>query len=302
MRELAEAFERQASAWADVVKAGRTHLQDAVPLTLGQELSGYAGVVRHGIVRVEQTRSHLAELAVGGTAVGTGLNAHPDFAARVVTELRRLTGQLFRRAENPFEAMQNRDACVELSAALKVVAVGLLKIANDLRLLASGPRTGLNEIELPATQPGSSIMPGKVNPVIPEAVTMVAAQVIGNDAVMTVAGLNGNLELNVMMPVMAYDLLQSVELIGNACALLARRCVSGLRANRDVCRAYAERSAALVTALAPIIGYDRSAELFKKALAEDKPLRQVLLEADVLPPKKLEAILDLAKLTRGGRA
>lgn len=301
MRRLADAFERKAREFADVVKAARTHLQDAVPITLGQEFSGYASVIRHGIARIEHTRAHLAELAIGGTAVGTGLNAPPEFAARVVAELRTLTRQMFRRADNPFEALQNRDAAVELSGALKVVAVGLMKIANDLRLLNSGPRTGLNEITLPETQPGSSIMPGKVNPVIPEAVNMVAAQVIGNDAAIAVAALNGSLDLNVMMPVIAYDLLESIEIVGNACAVLAERCVEGITANRERARHYAERSAALVTALAPVIGYDAAAEIFKDSLARDVPIRQAILDAGVVPADKLDEILDLAKLTRGGR-
>ena len=302
LRRLADALERKSREFADVVKAGRTHLQDAVPITLGQEFSGYASVISHGIARVEHTRAHLSELPIGATAVGTGLNAPPDFAPRVVTELRTLTHQMFRRAENPFEALQNRDAAVELSGALKVVAVGLMKIANDLRLLNSGPRTGLNEITLPATQPGSSIMPGKVNPVIPEAVNMVAAQVIGHDAAIAIAALNGNLELNVMMPVIAYDVLESIEILGNACTALADRCVHGITANRERCRAYAERSAAVVTALAPVIGYDAAAKIFQDSLARDLPIRQAILEAGLVPPDTLDELLDLLKLTRGGRA
>ena len=301
LRGLAAAFDQKATEFADVIKAARTHLQDAVPITLGQEFSGYASVVRHGIARIEQTRVHLAELAIGGTAVGTGLNAPPDFGARVVTELRVLTRQMFRRADNPFEAMQNRDGAAELSGALKVVAVGLLKIANDLRLLSSGPRTGLDEIALPATQPGSSIMPGKVNPVIPEAVTMVAAQVIGHDAAITVGDLNGSLDLNVMMPVIAYDLLASIEILANACTVFARKCVVGITANRDRCRSYAERSAALVTVLAPVIGYDAAAKIFKDSLAREVPIRQAIIDAGIAPDK-VDALLDLSKLTRGGRA
>jgi fumarate hydratase class II len=302
LRALAGALAAQATQQAAVVKAVRTHLQDAVPITLGQELSGYASVIRHGIARIESTRAHLAELPIGGTAAGTGLNAHPDFAPRVIAELRAATGQLFRRAENLFEAMQNRDGVLELSAALKVVAVGLLKIANDLRLLASGPHTGLNEIELPAVQPGSSIMPGKVNPVIPEAVTMVAVQVIGNDATLTAAAMNGNLDLNVMMPVMAYNVLESIELIGTASRVFAEKCVAGIRANVDVCRDYAERSAALVTALAPVIGYDRAAALYKQALSEGKSIREVIIASGAMTPEQLDTVLDLERLTRGGRA
>ncbi len=302
MRRLADAFQAKATEFADVVKAGRTHLQDAVPVTLGQEFSGYASVVRHGVARLENSRSHLSELPIGGTALGTGLNAHPEFAARMVTELRTLTGNLFRRADNPFEAMQNRDACVELSGMLKTIAVGLLKIANDLRLLTSGPRTGFNEIELPATQPGSSIMPGQVNPVIAEAVNMVAAQIIGNDAAVTIGGLNGNLDLNVMMPVIAHNLLESLELLGSAATVLADKCVKGIVANVEQCRAYGERTASLVTAVAPVVGYDAAAKIFKKALAEDKPMRQAILEEGLVPKERLDEILDLKKLTQGGRA
>ena len=302
MRQLADAFHAKANEFAEVVKAGRTHLQDAVPVTLGQEFSGYASVIRHGVARLEATRSHLSELAIGGTALGTGLNAHPAFAARVITELRTLTGHLFRRAENAFEAMQNRDACVELSGALKTVAVGLLKIANDLRLLTSGPRTGLNEIELPATQPGSSIMPGKVNPVIPEAVNMVAAHIIGNDAAICVGGMNGNLDLNVMMPVIAHNLLESLELLGSAAKVFAEKCVGGITANVVQCLDYAERTASLVTAVAPILGYDVAAKIFKKALAENKPMRQAILEEGLIPKERLDEILHLKKLTEGGRA
>jgi fumarate hydratase, class II len=301
MRQLAAAFERKADEVADVVKAARTHLQDAVPITLGQEFSGYASVVRHGIARVEHTRAHLSELAIGGTAVGTGLNAPPEFAPRVIAELRALTHQMFRRADNPFEAMQNRDAALELSGALRTVAVGLLKIANDLRLLNSGPRTGLNEILLPETQPGSSIMPGKVNPVIPEAVNMVAAQVIGYDAAIAIAALNGNLDLNVMMPVIAFDLLESIEILGNACTVLAEKCVRGIAANRDRCREHAERSATVVTALAPVIGYDAAARIFRDSLERDVPIRQAIFEANVVEPERLDDLLDLLKLTRGGR-
>jgi fumarate hydratase class II len=301
LRTLAAAFAAKATEFATVVKAARTHLQDAVPITLGQEFSGYASVMQHGIIRIENTRGHLAEVPIGGTAAGTGLNAPPELAPRIIAELRSLTGQLFRRAENPFEAMQNRDALLELSAALKVVAVGLLKIANDLRLLASGPHTGLNEIELPAVQPGSSIMPGKVNPVIPEAVTMVAVHVIGNDAAITAAGMNGTLDLNVMMPVMAHDLLDSTALVGNASRLLADKCVAGIRTNVDVCRAYAERTAALVTAIAPVVGYDRAAALHKQAAKENKPIREVILAAGVLTPAQVDEVLDLERMTRGGR-
>lgn len=301
MRELAQAFEQKASEFAQVVKAGRTHLQDAVPLTLGQEFSGYASVVQHGVTRLENARAHLAELAIGGTAVGTGLNAHSEFGPRVVTELRRLTGLMFTRAKNPFEALQQRDALVEVSAAVRTVAVGLMKICNDLRLLSSGPRAGLGEIELPATQPGSSIMPGKVNPVIPEAVNMVCARLLGNDTTITVAGLNGNLELNTMMPIVAHAALESLELLANGARLLAVKCVRDIRADATRCRHYAEQSLATLTAIAPRIGYDEAARLYRIALERNLSVREVLLAQSKLSPAEVEELLDLERMTRGGR-
>ncbi len=300
LTELADAFACKAEEFARVTKAARTHLQDAVPITLGQEMSGYASVVRHALRRMETARAHLAEVPLGGTAAGTGINAHPQFADVALGEISRMTGFTLMRAENVFEAMQNRDACVEASGMLKTVAVGLLKITNDLRLLASGPRTGLAEIELPAVQPGSSIMPGKVNPVIPEAVNMVAAKVIGNDATVAVCGLNGNLDLNVMMPVLAYCLLESISITANAARTLAERCVRGIRANEARCRAYAERSVALITALAPRIGYDRAAAVAKRALAEDRPVREIVVEEGLLSAKELDEVLNLDRLTAGG--
>jgi fumarate hydratase class II len=302
LHALAASLERKVAEFADVVKAARTHLQDAVPITLGQELSGYASVVRHGITRIEQARHHLRELALGGTAAGTGLNAHPEFADRAITELARLTGLELRRADNAFEAMQNRDAAVELSGACKTVAVGLMKLANDLRLLSSGPLTGLAEISLPELQPGSSIMPGKINPVIPEAVAMVAAQVIGYDAAITVAGLSGNLDLNTMMPIIGYDLLESVDLLANASRALAQRCIDGLRVDSERCRRYAERSPQVATALAPIIGYDAAAAVVKRALEQGVSVRDALRDSKLVAPDQLDAALDLLALTRGGRA
>ncbi len=302
LRTLAEAFEEKAEEFRDVVKAGRTHLQDAVPVTLGQEFSGYASVIRHGLQRVEACRPHLEELPLGGTALGTGLNAHPRFAPHAITELNRATGLRFRRAENAFEAMQNRDAAVETSGALRTIAVGLMKIANDLRLMTSGPRTGLNEIELPATQPGSSIMPGKVNPVIAEAVNMVAAQVIGYDAAIAIAGMNGNLDLNVMMPVIAHDLLEAIDLLAAVARVFAEKCVRGIRANVERCREYGEHTASLVTAIAPVVGYDVAAKIFKKAVQKNVSIRQAILSEKLLPADKVDEILDLKKLTQGGRA
>ena len=302
LEELAAAFEDRAAAFADVVKAGRTHLQDAVPMTLGQEFGGYASVVRHGIARVRATLAHLAELPIGGTALGTGINAPPGFGERVTAELARRTGLRFVPAPDRFEAMQNRDAAVETSGALRTLAVGLMKIANDLRLLTSGARTGLNEIELPATQPGSSIMPGKVNPVIPEAVNQVAALVIGHDATIAIAGMNGNLDLNVMMPVIAHALLESIAITAAAVRVFTAKCVRGIRANVERCRQYAELTGQLVTAIAPVVGYDRAAEIYKKAVARDLPIRQVLADDGVLPPAEIDRLLDLHALARGGRA
>ncbi len=302
LNELALAFEGKATEFAEVVKSGRTHLQDAVPVTLGQEFSGYASVVRHGIRRVESCRAHVAELPLGGTALGTGINADPRFAPHAIQELNRLTGLQFRRAENAFESMQNRDAAVELSGALRTIAVGLMKIGNDLRLLTSGSRTGLNEIELPATQPGSSIMPGKVNPVIAEAINMVAAQIIGYDAAIAVAAMNGNLDLNVMMPVIAHDLLEAIELTASGAHVFAEKCVRGIKANVERCREYAELTGQLVTAVAPVIGYDKAAAVYKKAVARNSSIRQVILDEKLMEPAKLDEILDLRKLTRGGRA
>jgi fumarate hydratase class II len=301
LHTLSQELATKAVEFAGVVKAARTHLQDAVPVTLGQEFSGYASVMKHGVRRVEAVREHLAELPLGGTAVGTGLNAHPQFAQLAIAELNTRTGLGFRAAENTFEAMQNRDACVETSAALKTVAIGLMKMANDLRLLASGPRTGLAEIHLPELQPGSSIMPGKVNPVIPEAVTMVAAQVIGNDLTISVGALNGALDLNVMMPVIAYNLLQSIEIEATAVRLFAERCVQGITADVEKCRRYAESSAALITAIAPTIGYENAANIFKRVLREEKSIRQVISEERLLSTEQLDRLLNLPALAAGGQ-
>ena len=302
LEELAAAFEDRAAAFADVVKAARTHLQDAVPITLGQEFSGYASVVRHGIARVRATLVHLAELPIGGTAAGTGINAPPGFGEKVAAELARITGLPLIVAPNLFEAMANKDAALETSGALRTLAVGLMKIANDLRLLASGDRTGLAEIELPAIQPGSSIMPGKVNPVIPEAVNQVAALVIGHDATVAVADMNGNLDLNVMMPVIAHALLESIAIMAAAAHAFAQKCVRGIKANVERCRQYAELTGQLVTAIAPVVGYDRAAELFKKAAARGVGIRQILEDERVLSKEEIDRLLDLQKLAHGGRA
>jgi fumarate hydratase, class II len=278
---LADALEGKAREFDDVVKSGRTHLMDAVPVTLGQEFAGYAAQVRQGISRVELTLRHVGQIPLGGTAVGTGLNTHPEFAARVRARLAEETGLTALAPADPFESQGARDALVEASGALKVVAVSLTKIANDLRLMGSGPRAGLAEIRLPELQKGSSIMPGKVNPVIPEVVTQVAAQVIGNDAAITVGGLQGHLELNVFVPLIARNLLQSIRLLASASRLLAQKCVEGIEANREVCERYAELTLSAATALNPHVGYDKASEMVKEAVASGRSLREVAREAGV---------------------
>lgn len=300
MKKLASALEKKSEEFADVVKPGRTHLQDAIPITLGQEFSGYTSMIAHGVERIEKARSSLLELPIGGTAIGTGLNAHPDFGGLVTHRINEITRLEFRPSKNKFEALQNRDAAVEVSAALRSVAVSLMKISNDLRLLSSGPRTGFGEIELPAIQPGSSIMPGKVNPVVPEAVNMVSAQVIGNDLAITIAGQSGTLELNTMMPLIAFSLLQSIQIETNATRLLAEKCILGITANRSRCQELAEKSYALATAIAPSIGYDRAAQLVKKAREENRTIREVMIEEGI-PSEKVDRILNLKKMTTGGR-
>ncbi len=278
---LASSLEAKAREFDDVVKSGRTHLMDAVPVTLGQEFSGYAAQVRQGVARVQDALPRLGQIPLGGTATGTGLNTHPEFAARVRKLLKEETGLEISPPADPFEAQAARDALVETSGALKTVAVSLTKIANDLRLMGSGPRAGLAEIFLPELQKGSSIMPGKVNPVIPEVVTQVAAQVIGNDAAITVGGLQGHFELNVFVPVMARNLLQSIELLASAARLFAEKCVDGIEANREACERYAELTLSAATALNPYIGYDKATEIVKEAAASGRSLREVAREAGV---------------------
>jgi fumarate hydratase class II len=297
---LAASLEAKAAELDDVVKIGRTHLQDAVPVRLGQELSGYARQVRLGIERVRAAKPRLAELALGGTAVGTGLNAPPGFADRVIEGLARRSGHPFVPAANRFEALAAKDAAVEMSGMLKTVAASLTKIANDLRWLASGPRCGIGELALPSLQPGSSIMPGKVNPVIPESVLMVCAQVLGNDVTVSIGGMSGNFELNVMMPVIAHNLLQSIELLANASRLLAERCVDGIEANVERCAELVERSLAMVTSLAPKIGYDRAAEIAKESFRTGRTVRELAREKQVLPDEELERALDARAQTEGG--
>jgi len=301
LSSLQSILEEKAREFDRVVKIGRTHLQDATPIRLGQEFSGYASMVQHGMRRLENTGRHLAELAVGGTAVGTGINTHPAFAGLVVGKISEMTGLTFREAENHFEAQGAKDALVEASSALKTLAASLMKIANDIRWLGSGPRCGIGEIILPEVQPGSSIMPGKVNPVIPEALCQVAAQVIGNDATIAIGGMSGNFELNVMMPVMAHNLLQSISLLTNASLLFAQKCVRGLKADGERCREMIEKSLALATALSPHIGHDAAARIAREAYESGKTIRQVAREKKVLPSEKLEKILDPWRMTEPGR-
>jgi fumarate hydratase class II len=281
LARLAESLERKAQEFDDVVKSGRTHLMDAVPVTLGQELGGYAAQVRQGAARVRDAMPRLGQIPLGGTAVGTGLNTHPEFAERVRAKLVEETGLPIAPPADPFEAQAARDGLVEASGALKVVAVSLTKIANDLRLMGSGPRAGLAELRLPELQKGSSIMPGKVNPVMPEVATQVAAQVIGNDAAIAVGGLQGHFELNVFIPLMARNLFDSIKLLASACRLLAEKCVDGLEANREQCEHYAELTLSAATALNPYIGYDLATEIVKEAAASGRSLREVAREKGV---------------------
>jgi fumarate hydratase, class II len=294
---LEAALTAKAKAFDPVVKLGRTHLMDAVPVRLGQEFSGYAQMVANAIRRVEATRGPLTELALGGTAVGTGLGADPAFAPQVIALLAREIALPLRQAPNLFEALAARDGLVEASGALRAAAVSLTKIANDVRWLGSGPRGAIGEIHLPDLQPGSSIMPGKVNPVMPEMLLMVCAQVIGQDATIAWGGASGTFELNVMIPVMAYNLLSGITVLGNACHLFASRCVEGLQANQERCAAFAEQSLAMATALNPRIGYDAAAALAREAAASGKTVRQLCLEKKVLPPEELERLLDPRRMT-----
>jgi fumarate hydratase, class II len=300
LAHLAEVIEKKAESLAAVVKTGRTHLMDAMPVRFDQELGGWAAQVRSNYQRVAGTLSRLAGLAQGGTAVGTGINAHPEFGLRVAAALAAQTGIAFRPADDYFEAMSSQDTAVELSGQLKTTAVSLMKIANDLRWMNSGPLAGLAEIALPALQPGSSIMPGKVNPVIPEAVAMVAAQVIGNDATITVAGQSGNFQLNVMLPVIALNLLQSIELLANGARVLADSAIAGFSVNQARLADALERNPILVTALNPVIGYEKGAAIAKKAYAEGRPIREVAARESGLSDAELAKLLDPTELTQGG--
>jgi fumarate hydratase class II len=297
---LAGALGGKADEFKDIVKSGRTHLMDAVPVTLGQEFGGYAAQIREGRARVDATLGRLGKIPLGGTATGTGLNTHPEFAARVRELLAEQTGLRILPPADPFEAQANRDALVEASGALRAVAVSLTKVANDLRWMGSGPRAGLAEIILPELQKGSSIMPGKVNPVMPEVACQVAAQVIGNDAAIAVGGLQGNFELNVQIPLMARNLLQSITLLASACRLLAERCVEGIEANVENCEHHAESSLAVATALNPYIGYDRGTAIVKEAAASGRSLREVAREQGV-EEEILDKALDLHAMAHGNR-
>ena len=297
LETLAASLERKAVEFDDIVKSGRTHLMDAVPVTLGQEFGGYAAQVRQGIERVGDSRKRLGRIPLGGTAVGTGLNTHPEFAAKVRGLLSAETGLEISPPADPFEAQAARDGLVEASGALKVVAVSLTKIANDLRLMGSGPRAGLSELFLPELQKGSSIMPGKVNPVIPEVVTQVAAQVIGNDGAISIGGMQGHFELNVFVPMMARNLLGSIKLLASASRLLAEKCVDGIEANRERNELYAELTLSAATALNPYIGYDKAAEIVKEAAASGRSLREVAREQGV-EDAVLDEALDLRTMAK----
>ena len=300
LRGLGEALREKASAFDDVVKSGRTHLMDATPVRLGQEFSGWARQVELGVTRVRSASGELAELALGGTATGTGINTDPGFAEKTIQRISDATGLDFVEALDHFEAQGARDGAVAASGSLNTVAVSLMKIADDIRWLASGPTSGLHEISLPAVQPGSSIMPGKVNPVMSEALMMVAARVMGNHTTITVAGSRGNLELNVMMPVLASSLLESIWLLAGGCRVFAERCVEGIEANVDRCRELLERNPAIATALNLRIGYDQASEVAKEAAREGVSVREVVLRRGLVPEDELDVILNVRGLTEGG--
>ena len=297
MKQLAASLEAKAKEFDDIVKSGRTHWMDAVPVTLGQEFAGYAAQVSQGVARVEDALPRLGQIPLGGTATGTGLNTHPEFAARVRDDPLQETGLTISAPADPFEAQAARDGIVEVSGALKTVAVSLTKVANDIRFLGSGPRAGLAEIMLPELQKGSSIMPGKVNPVMPEVVTQVAAQVIGNDAAIAIGGMQGHFELNVFVPLLAKNVLESVKLLASACRLFAEKCVDGIEANRENCERYAELTLSAATALNPYIGYDKAAEIVKESAASGRSLREVAREKGV-EDSVLDEALDYREMAK----
>ncbi len=298
LRHLHAGLAKKSEDTRDVIKIGRTHLMDATPVTLGQEISGWARQVELGIARLEAAMPRLVELAIGGTAVGTGLNTHPAFGTRVANELSSSYGIEFSETRNHFEAQAAQDASVELSGVLKTLAVSLLKIANDVRLLNAGPRCGIGEITVPAVQPGSSIMPGKVNPVMAESLAQVAVQVIGNDTAIAFGGASGLLDLNVMLPMMAHNLLESERLLANVCRIFADKCIAGLTANRKKCADQIEWSMSMVTSLVPKIGYNKAAEIAKQAIAEGKTVRRICLDMNILPEAELNALLDPQTMLR----
>jgi fumarate hydratase class II len=298
LEHLHKVIEKKAEKYKKLVKTGRTHLMDAMPVRLSQEMSGWASQIKHGQERLKASLPRVAELAQGGTAVGTGINAHPEFAKRFAKKLSEQTGFPFKKSKNFFESLATQDAIVELSGQLKTIAASLMKIANDLRWMNSGPIAGLGEIALPALQPGSSIMPGKINPVIPEAVLMVSAQVIGNDVSVTIGGQSGVFELNVMLPMIAHNLLQSIELLANASRVLADKAIKGFTVNTDKVVNLVDKNPILVTALNPIIGYDLGAKIAKTAYAEGRTLKDVALEHTDLKAEELDKILDPLKLTK----
>ncbi|MGB5510861.1 MAG: class II fumarate hydratase [Woeseiaceae bacterium] len=300
LQHLSATLKKKADETRDVVKTGRTHLMDAMPVTLGQELDGWRSQIEHASERLNDTMKRLTALAQGGTAVGTGINAHPKFGRKVALLLAEQTGVAFKEADNQFESLSTQDAAVETSGQLRVLAVSLTKIANDLRWMNSGPLAGIGEIALPALQPGSSIMPGKVNPVIPESVAMVCAQVIGNDATITIGGQSGNFQLNVMLPVVAYNLLQSIEILSTACICLADKAIAGFKVNTDNITKALGRNPILVTALNPVIGYELGAAVAKKAYADGRPVKEVAREMTDLSDEELDRLLDPAELTTGG--
>ena len=300
LKHLAATIDKKADEVRSTVKTGRTHLMDAMPITLGQELDGWRSQIDHGSERLTDTMKRLSALAQGGTAVGTGINAHPKFGAKVVHLLAERTRVKFRQADSLFDGLSSQDAAVETSGQLRVLAVSLMKISNDLRWMNSGPLAGLGEIALPALQPGSSIMPGKVNPVIPEAVAMVCAQVMGNDATIAVAGQSGNFQLNVMLPVVAHNLLQSIEILANACTSLADSAIAGFAVNQENIDRALHMNPILVTALNPVIGYEKGAAVAKKAYAEGRPVKDVAREMTGLTEEELDRLLDPAALTDGG--
>jgi len=300
LRDLHGALLSKSREFNGIIKAGRTHLQDAAPVTLGQEFSGYAKQIEHALRQLHTAASGLCRVALGGTAVGTGLNAHPEFASRVLVKLTERVGVGFAEADDHFEAQSYLAAAIDVSAQLRACAIGLLKMLNDIRWLASGPRCGLGEISLPEIQPGSSIMPGKINPVVCESAMMACVHVIGSDFVVAQCGQHGNFELNTMMPIVAYHLLSSIEILGNSARNLSERCVRGISAHPERCRDFADKSLATVTALVPIIGYDRAAELAMRALRENRSIREVAEEEGVSSQAELERICDPFRMSRGG--